>query len=595
MNAARMKKAIAYARGFRLFEGFVLAPLMGLTGQLLAGRTVLDSTAIVSFLLSPKGFGALLLISVGLVLIRMMEQAGLSILTAEKFGATPLSPVAVLHFVVKRMATLVRAAFRGVGLVLAMLAPFLILSGFVARHLLSRHDINFYLAERPSNFLFWGVLLILLAAVTAAVILWNVVRWRWVVQTILFEDQTGRSAFRRSAELVKGIALKVALQWSAIGLLYGVLGLFAAWIGRLILPFGVTLFGKSMTSLGVLLGCLLVLQAILGALILVAAPIVEADVFTRLYFKRSGQSVAGWPSVSSTPAGPGSLLPAWLKLVLFVVLISLGAVAGGLWGTQALSLERPVKIIAHRAAVKDVPENSLPSIEQAIRDGADVAEIDVQLSRDGVVVVSHDRDFSRVAGVAKNVSDLSWNEIQNIDIGAGVGPVFSGARVPRLEQVLQSARGRIPLLIELKHYGGVDGKLEAKVVDLIHRYSSTGQIELQSLEYEALQAARRLEPALPIGYLMSVNARKPARLEVDFLSVEAARADARFLRQARRARQKVYVWTVDKVGDMEQMMDLGVDGLITNQSQAASALVRERRALSPDEKALRRIRAWLAR
>jgi glycerophosphoryl diester phosphodiesterase len=121
------------------------------------------------------------------------------------------------------------------------------------------------------------------------------------------------------------------------------------------------------------------------------------------------------------------------------------------------------------------------------------------------------------------------------------------------------------------------------------------QIEIQSLEFEALEIVRRLNSQIPIGYLMSVNARHPEKLPVDFLSVQMSRVDARFLRRAHKKGQKVYVWTVDDEQQMEKAMALGVDGLITNRSNRAAAFVKEWAALSPDEKALRRLKFWLAR
>jgi glycerophosphoryl diester phosphodiesterase len=71
--------------------------------------------------------------------------------------------------------------------------------------------------------------------------------------------------------------------------------------------------------------------------------------------------------------------------------------------------------------------------------------------------------------------------------------------------------------------------------------------------------------------------------------------NARFLRKARKANQLVYVWTVNKREDMERLMDLGVDGLITDASPIAVQLIKERQSLSPHDKALRRIRTWLAK
>ncbi len=589
-----IKKSISYAKGFRLIEGLVFAPLMALAGQVLRGGMVLDSTALVAFFLSARGMAALFIAAMSFLLIRIMEQAGLSVLRAEEFGSASQTPASASKYVLGRFRPLLGAATRFILLIGGMLVPFLVATGLIARHLLSRHDINFYLAQRPSDFVFWAAVIGVMALITLAVILWNMIRWRWVVHVILFETTTVSAAFQRSTELAKGIKLKIALQWGAIGVLNLALGLIAAWLGRLLLPLGAGLLGQSIRSLGVLMGCLLVFQAVIGSLILIAGPIVEAAVFTRGYFRRCGKTLSGRldPPVGSMTDSRRILSPAYPIVVL--ILVSIGGVVGGIWGTEALMQERPVKIIAHRGAMLEAPENSLLAFEQSILDRADVLETDVQLSKDGVVVVFHDSDFSRMGSVAKKVSDLTWDEIKKVDIGIGMGEKFRGVRVARLEELLALARDRIHLNIEPKHYGPVDGKLEQKMVELIQQQGVLDQIEIQSLEYESLMIVRRLEPKLKIGYLLSVNARDIGGLKVDFLSVQSDRVNAKFLHRAHKAGQNVYVWTVDNVDQMERMMDLGVDGIITNQSRSATQVLMNRRALSSNEKALRRIRTWLA-
>ena len=91
-----------------------------------------------------------------------------------------------------------------------------------------------------------------------------------------------------------------------------------------------------------------------------------------------------------------------------------------------------------------------------------------------------------------------------------------------------------------------------------------------------------------------MNAREPRRFDVEFLSVQIGRVNGPFINAAHRRKQEVHVWTVDKPADMERLLDLGVDNLITNRPQEALALVRAHEDLTPPERALHRVRAWLA-
>jgi glycerophosphoryl diester phosphodiesterase len=156
------------------------------------------------------------------------------------------------------------------------------------------------------------------------------------------------------------------------------------------------------------------------------------------------------------------------------------------------------------------------------------------------------------------------------------------------------AGNRIRLNIELKYYGTNQPRLAERVWEAVQARQMTNRVIVQCLEYEPLQEVRRLAPAIPVGYLMSVNARDPGRLQVDFLGVQLGRVTGEFVHAAHRRGQRVHVWTVDEPEDMDRMIDLGVDDLITNKPAEAVRRVRAYQELSQAERYLRRIYAWLA-
>ena len=120
------------------------------------------------------------------------------------------------------------------------------------------------------------------------------------------------------------------------------------------------------------------------------------------------------------------------------------------------------------------------------------------------------------------------------------------------------------------------------------------QVVIQCLEYEPLLEVRKLAPGVPVGYLLSFNAREPSRLNVDFLSVEQTRVERRFLAKAHQRGQEVYVWTVNTTEDLQRLFDLGVDGVITDQSALARKTLDEYLGRSAVERSARQLRAWLA-
>ncbi len=132
-----------------------------------------------------------------------------------------------------------------------------------------------------------------------------------------------------------------------------------------------------------------------------------------------------------------------------------------------------VVIIAHRGGGAVAPENTIAAFEQGIADGADWLELDVQEDAEGTVVIGHDRDLMRVGATNLEIYPATASDLATIDIGSHFDARFSDQRVPTLKEVLELAKGRAGVCIELKYYGH-DTNLEQKVVDLVE---ATGMVE----------------------------------------------------------------------------------------------------------------------
>ena len=123
-------------------------------------------------------------------------------------------------------------------------------------------------------------------------------------------------------------------------------------------------------------------------------------------------------------------------------------------------------LCAHRGLSKACPENTLPAFAAAMAVGAHEIEFDLWSSRDGVPVVCHDATVDRTTDGAGRISDLTWREIRGLDAGIRCGEAWRGVRVPRLEEVLAFAGGRIALNVHLKDTGPGDATLR-QVCDLL--------------------------------------------------------------------------------------------------------------------------------
>jgi glycerophosphoryl diester phosphodiesterase len=247
---------------------------------------------------------------------------------------------------------------------------------------------------------------------------------------------------------------------------------------------------------------------------------------------------------------------------------------------QTARLDDAVQVAAHRGASKAAPENSLSAVKEAIAQGADWVEIDVQETADGEVVVIHDSDFMKLAGVPTKIWDATMADLQAIDIGSRFSPAFVNERVPTLASVLDACRERIHVLIELKYYGH-DQHLEEKVVRLVEERGMASQVAFMSLELDQVRKMKSLRPDWRVGLLLSVSAGRLQASGADFLAVNAAFANRRFVRSVHREGKKVYAWTVDDPATMSAMIGRGVDGIITNTPAVARKVLADRAGLSP--------------
>ena len=110
----------------------------------------------------------------------------------------------------------------------------------------------------------------------------------------------------------------------------------------------------------------------------------------------------------------------------------------------------PVEIVGHRGASHDAPENTLAAIRLAWEQGADAAEFDVYLSKDGKIVVIHDKDTKRVAGVDRPVVGQTLDELRRLDVGKWKAPKFAGEKLPTLNEMLATVPAGKRVFIEVK-------------------------------------------------------------------------------------------------------------------------------------------------
>ena len=268
-----------------------------------------------------------------------------------------------------------------------------------------------------------------------------------------------------------------------------------------------------------------------------------------------------------------------------------GLAAAGLFltvWTVAVSWQRPPVhspiAVGHRGSAGAV-ENTLPAILDAQARGMDFAEIDVQLTLDGVPVLFHDGDLRRLAGRSGSVGELDLASLREIPLSDHAHP-DANARIASLEEVLQALEGgAMGLLVELKPESGNGAALAAAVMELIERYGFGERSMFMSLDYTCLMPLMEKHPEWWTGFCLFGTSgdidENIWRYDVDFLAVEEALVSGRLVLQAREQSLPVYVWSVYDDERMRQYLEMGVSGIITDYPEDLRAVLDTYNALHP--------------
>ncbi len=244
------------------------------------------------------------------------------------------------------------------------------------------------------------------------------------------------------------------------------------------------------------------------------------------------------------------------------------------------------QIWAHRGASQTQAENTLAAFEEAIRQGADGIELDVQMTADKVVVVIHDESTERVSGVPGDVSRMTLQALQALDVGQ-VLPQGGCQRVPTLEEVFDLIRPtQLTLNVELKNTTHPYPGLEEAVLSLADKHQMTDRLIVSSFNHVSLHLAAHLiherKAAASCGILYLCGLYQPwayAR-QVGASAIHPYFPNLRMpglVEACHQAGVRVHAWTLDQPDHLLQAFQLGVDAVITNQPDRAVQLRQEER------------------
>lgn len=228
-----------------------------------------------------------------------------------------------------------------------------------------------------------------------------------------------------------------------------------------------------------------------------------------------------------------------------------------------------VEIVAHRGFSEIAPENTMAAFKKAQAAGADGIELDVQLTKDGEVVVIHDETVDRTTNGSGLIKEMTWAQVRKLDAGRWFSEAYAGETIPTLRQVLEWVAGTsLWVNIELKNNRFAYRGLEEKVVKEIERTGLERRVVLSSFNPLSLRHLAAYRPAMERALLYE-NKMPAPWIYAKLIGVSSIHPHFSVITPAivERCRAKgiaVRPYTVDDEGMMEELIEAGVEAIITN-------------------------------
>ncbi len=230
-----------------------------------------------------------------------------------------------------------------------------------------------------------------------------------------------------------------------------------------------------------------------------------------------------------------------------------------------------VRITAHRGVTKKAVENSLASVAAAIEDRVDDVEIDIQITKDGQVVLFHDSNLRRLTGDRRVLEDCTYAELQALQLKSKTSAASSTPeRIPLLHDVLLFGKNKVRFNIEFKSSKAREVELVKAAVRLVQELEMTDQVFFASLKLSPLQEVKRLDPQLKTCYILPFVRGDFFELEeIDFYSIEASNITADLVQQVHSKGKELLVWTVNDEESMNKVLKSGAKNIITDDTLLA--------------------------
>jgi len=563
---------------YKLLLSIILIPFAILGFNLsmkLTGYTYLTLENITKYLLNPITIIMLILLIIYLTVVTIFDISTIIILFDISYKKEKISLKELIKLSLNKCKKIFNLKNISVAFLVLFLMPFLnigISSNVVTSIKIPEFIMDFIRSNYTLSTIYMLAYILLLSIMS---------KWLYSLNYMILEDKNFKEARKNSKELIKGSRLIDNLKILFVQILLSIAYVIFMAVGILIIVLIIKIFNNikvlesifiSIVSLYIMI-CLIISSIISNA--------VSFATISALFYKHKVDKKEKIKHIEYKQIIKDTKQNKLFKYIMIVIstLILIGASLFTyqlITGKTNLNIKyiRKMEITAHRGASVKYPENTMSAFVGAKELGADWIELDVQQTKDKQIVVSHDTNLGRVTGVNKDIIDMDYSEIEKLDAGSFFNKKFKGEKIPLLSDVLKYAKdNNIRLNIELKPTGE-EVDFEKQVVDLIKEYNFENRCVITSQVYSVLENVKNVDKEIKTVYVMSIAIGNITDAKyADAFSVEASNVNESLVNRVHNEGKELYAWTVNTEESINNMIDMDVDNIITDNIELGKELV----------------------
>lgn len=572
------KELVIFQIVFKITSFLIFAPLFLNIFNIImkiTGYEYLTFENMVGFILNPLVEFMLILLILFMMVYTFFDLSTVIIILDASYQEKKIDIKEVLTISTRKSLEVFKAKNIALAFMILFLIPFLnigIASGFISSIKIPEFIMDYINNNLLFMFIFWlifGLLTIVL------------LRWLYAIHYYILENCDFKESRKRSINLIKGSRIKDLSKLIVVqGIVYGIYLIFL-FIGIALIYFIYKLLQKIMiigsvfiTIIGIFLALSLIIFAALSM------PLSYA-VMSIMFYRHKEKNQELIKHINFNKRRRVIITTKkWqhIKATLIVVVVITGSIFTYNVATNRYNFNieyiKNTEITAHRGDSLNYPENTILAFDSAVSKDADWIELDVQLTKDKEIVVCHDANLKRVAGVDKNIYDLSYEELSQINIKNNNDN--TNVKIPLLSDVFRwGLFNNVSFNVELKPYDD-DLTLVEKVIELVKKYYLEDRVILSSNKYSILEEIKNVDDKVSTAYIMSLAYGDISKLDkADNFSIEASSINKDLVKKLHNDGKEVFAWTVNARDSINKMLDLNVDNIITDDVDYAKKLLFE--------------------